>query len=103
MRLELWTEGKEASLGEILDARERRGEIQRELMKEKPASLVSFTLNIPGPVKTFPFVVWLFDVGNKLIQQAVKEEEGEIIYSLENRENTGCESFYSLTLSPEKI
>ncbi|OUN30858.1 citrate lyase holo-[acyl-carrier protein] synthase [Blautia sp. An81] len=103
MRLELWTEGKEASLGEILDARERRGKIQRELMKEKPASLVSFTLNIPGPVKTFPFVVWLFDVGNKLIQQAVKEEEGEIIYSLENRENTGCESFYSLTLSPEKI
>ena len=103
MRLELWTEGKEASLGEILDARERRGEIQRELMKEKPASLVSFTLNIPGPVKTFPFGVWLFDVGNKLIQQAVKEEEGEIIYSLENRENTGCESFYSLTLSPEKI
>ena len=103
MRLELWTEGKEASLGEILDARERRGKIQRELMKEKPASLVSFTLNIPGPVKTFPFGVWLFDVGNKLIQQAVKEEEGEIIYSLENRENTGCESFYSLTLSPEKI
>ncbi len=29
MRLELWIKGQEASLEEILDGRERRGEIQR--------------------------------------------------------------------------
>lgn len=54
MRLELWIKGQEASLEEILDGRERRGEIQRELLTREGASLVSFTLNIPGPVKVFP-------------------------------------------------
>ena len=51
MKLEFWTKGKEASLGEILDAREKRGEIQREFLRLKGTSLISFTLNIPGPVK----------------------------------------------------
>ena len=30
MKLEFWTKGKEASLGEILDAREKRGETRKK-------------------------------------------------------------------------
>ena len=103
MRLDLWTEGKEASLGEILDAREKRGETQRGLLKEKGASLVSFTLNIPGPVKVFPFAGWLFDTGDRLIRQMVRREGGEILCSRENRENTGLEGFYLLDLPPRTV
>lgn len=103
MRLETWTKGKEASLEEILDARERRREIQRMLLEKKAASLVSFTLNIPGPVKVFPFAEWLFETGDRLIRHLVKTEEGKILYSLENLENTGIEGFYLLDLSAEKI
>ena len=54
MKLEFWTKGQEASLEEILDAREKRGEIQREFLGQQGTSLISFTLNIPGPVKYFP-------------------------------------------------
>ena len=103
MRLELWIKGQEASLEEILDGRERRGEIQRELLTRKGASLVSFTLNIPGPVKVFPFAIWLFETGDRLIRQMVKAEQGEILQSRENRGNTGLEGFYLLNLPPEKV
>ena len=103
MRLELWIKGQEASLEEILDGRERRGEIQRELLTRKGASLVSFTLNIPGPVKVFPFAIWLFETGDRLIRQMVKEEQGEILQSREKRENMGLEGFYLLDLAPEKV
>ena len=103
MRLELWIKGQEASLEEILDGRERRGEIQRELLTREGASLVSFTLNIPGPVKVFPFAIWLFETGDRLIRQMVKEEQGEILQSREKRENMGLEGFYLLDLAPEKV
>ena len=76
MKLEFWTKGKEASLGEILDAREKRGEIQREFLRLKGTSLISFTLNIPGPVKVFPFAGWLLKIGDRLIRQMVKKEQG---------------------------
>lgn len=103
MRLEVWAKGREASLEEILDARERRGEVQRELLAKKGASLVSFTLNIPGPIKAFPFAKWLFETGDRLIRQMVKTEEGQILHSCENTENTGLEGFYLLNLSPQKV
>ena len=103
MKLEFWTKGQEASLGEILDAREKRGEIQREFLEQQGTSLISFTLNIPGPVKVFPFAGWLLEIGDRLIRRMVKEERGEILQSRENRENTGLEGFYLLNLPPEKV
>ena len=51
--LELYT-GEEASLPELLDRREERSLRQQEILAEGRGSLVSFTLNIPGPVKCFP-------------------------------------------------
>ena len=84
--------------------REKRGgEIQREFLGQQGTSLISFTLNIPGPVKVFPFAGWLLEIGDRLIRRMVKEERGEILQSRENRENTGLEGFYLLNLPPEKV
>ena len=44
----LW---KEVSLREMLAARERRCYLQTQLLHRYKKSLISFTLNIPGPVK----------------------------------------------------
>lgn len=38
-------------LPDMLNARERRVWMQEQLLSEFPGVLVSFTLNIPGPVK----------------------------------------------------
>lgn len=103
MRIDLWTKGKEASLGEILDAREKRVRIQKEFLKNGAPSQVSFTLNIPGPVKVFPFTQWLFELGDRLLVKAVEEEKGEVLDRRKNKANTGYEGFYSLSLPPGKV
>lgn len=103
MRREQWIRGKEVSLGEILDARERRAEIQKELLREGAASYVSFTMNIAGPVKVFPLAAWLFDLGDRLVRDGVRAEKGKILKHREEREDTGYEGFYSLDLPPEII
>ena len=55
-----WTQGPSIGLAEILDAREQRVRIQQELLKENPSCVVSFTLNIAGPIKVTPFTQWLY-------------------------------------------
>ena len=42
---------REVTLTEILDAREKRAELQKKLLSEYEATLISFTMNIAGPVK----------------------------------------------------
>ena len=42
---------EEVSLQEMLAARERRSALQTRLLQQYKKSLISFTLNIPGPVK----------------------------------------------------
>lgn len=42
---------EEVSLQEMLAARERRCYLQTQLLHQYKKSLISFTLNIPGPVK----------------------------------------------------
>ena len=48
--------GAEAELPDMLNARERRVWVQEKLLTEYSGVLVSFTLNIPGPVKVLPYV-----------------------------------------------
>ena len=52
MELSRLLNGPEASLAEVLDARERRAARQKEML-ENGCTLVSFTLNMPGPVKLY--------------------------------------------------
>ena len=42
---------EEVNLQEMLAARERRCYLQTQLLHQYKKSLISFTLNIPGPVK----------------------------------------------------
>ena len=64
-----------ASLQEILDAKERRVEKQRELL-QSGKSLICFTLNIPGAIKCAPLFERGFIKGKELILQQLKETEG---------------------------
>lgn len=60
--------------GELLLSREQRGNRLKELAGRYPdATLVSFTLNIPGPIKSNGAIDLVFRVGLALIQKALKE------------------------------
>ena len=100
MRREVWCRGKEASMTEILDAREKRSQIQQELLAKGGETLVSFTLNIPGPVKTFPLAEWSFFVGESLIEHVLEAQKTELLEKRESREHTGYQAFYRVQGSP---
>ena len=66
-------ENRAVALGEMLDARERRAAAQREMIERHGLPLVSFTLNVPGPVKDSALLRRAFDEGLQQIGASVED------------------------------
>lgn len=77
---ELFLRGKIIGLPEMLDGRETRAYVQREILKQCQESggvgLVCFTLNAPGPIKVNFLMDVAFYTGINLIEEALKERTG---------------------------
>ena len=59
---------REVTLTEILKARERRAALQKQILSEYDGALISFTMNIAGPIKNTPLIERAFRYGlSKLI------------------------------------
>ena len=76
------------TLEEILCARDTRAASQRRLLNVHHLPLVSFTMNIAGPVKRTPLVELAFDAGLKELQAVL----GQPIAAEVIRPHTGCEA-----------
>ena len=96
-------QGIEVGIDEILNCREKRVVIQNEMIKKYNMPLISFTMNIPGPIKTNNEIKKAFDIGKNLILEKLKENNIEILEIQELNENTGNELFISTNLLAEKI
>lgn len=103
MKQELWTSGNHVSMTEILDAREKRVQIQQEMLQKAPSCLLSFTLNIPGPIKVFPYTKWAYEVGISIILEGISLLNGTTLEQREVKKDTGWEAFFSLNLHPKDI
>ena len=57
------------TLEQMLEARERRAQRQRELTAQFGLPLVSFTMNIPGPVKNSPLIRRGFRLGERCLTE----------------------------------
>lgn len=91
----------EASLLEILDARERRVQLQKALLQQFRKPLLCFTMNIPGPVKLDRDVSIGFHVGNWLLEDALSRTP---VLHQENRlAHTGCEAFYAVDMPAQDL
>ncbi|MBP3388415.1 MAG: citrate lyase holo-[acyl-carrier protein] synthase, partial [Clostridia bacterium] len=76
------------TLEEILCARDTRAASQRRLLNVHHLPLVSFTMNIAGPVKCSPLIALAFDAGLEALYGALgRPVTAEII-----RPATGCEA-----------
>ena len=84
-------EGAEVQLGAMLAAREARMAAQHGLIKKHSLPVVSFTLNIPGPVKRFALADMLFDSGVDMINRALLSHGIAIADGITRRCETGCE------------
>ena len=88
------------TLTEILDAREKRAVRQKELLAEYQKPIVSFTMNIPGPVKLDRDVSIGFFVGCRLLRDALA---GKILHAEEHWKETGCEAFFVVDLPANQL
>ena len=96
-------QGIEVGIEEILDCREKRVTIQNEMIKKYNKPVISFTMNIPGPIKTNNEIKKAFDIGKNLILENLKENNIKVLEIQELNENTGNELFISINSLAEKI
>ena len=76
------------TLEDILRARDTRVNAQRRLLRAYRLPLVSFTMNIAGPVKSSPLIELAFDAGLEALYDALGQPAAaEVI-----RPATGCEA-----------
>lgn len=86
--------GVPVSLEEMLYARERRQGIQRALIEEYHLPIISFTLNIVGPVKVFPLSLQTFYEGIRLIETQCHAWKIPILRTQSIEAHTGYEYFW---------
>ena len=90
-------QGTEVTLEEMLRCREQRAQIQQELLAVHHCPLISFSLNIPGPVKTTPALERLFSEGVHRIETALAGNHLEINEQRNIHAATGDACFLSVT------
>lgn len=90
-------------LPKMLAVRERRAMRQRELLETYRLPLISFTMNIAGPVKNSPIIRQGFRLGVKLLSLQLARLKAAVLFSEETDEDTGCEGLYVVNLSPKEL
>lgn len=90
-------------LPQMLEARENRVTRQRELLAEYRLPLVSFTMNIAGPVKNSPSIRRGFRLGKELLFGQLARIGAPVRFSEEVDADTGCEGYYLVDTAPDLL
>ena len=88
-------------LTEILQAREDRVAMQKQLLQQYQKPLLCFTMNIPGPKKLDRDVRIGFFVGTRLLTDALSRYP--ILYRKEQLPVTGCEGYYVVDMPAKEL
>ena len=83
---------REVSLAEMLSAREARVWRQQELQRQYCLPLISFSLNIAGPIKNSPLLRRVFREGMNRLQDALLASRIRTEHQEEVNVPTGCEA-----------
>lgn len=84
----------EVTLEELLEAREYRADHQKELIEEYKLPLISFTINIPGPIKKTTESSIIFQAGCKEVVKKLKDAGLLLEHFETNEPNSGYESYF---------
>lgn len=93
--------GNEITLPQMLARREQRASLQQSLLAEYHSPLVSFSMNIPGPIKTNPDIRRAFDIGEILLLEGLARINAKILAADETHNDTGDELLLAVNASPE--
>lgn len=89
--MSLYFKGEEQSLEDILRAREVRVEKQNELLNKYGSTVISYKLNIPGPIKYNSLIKKIYDEGLRVLEEKINENKVNILYEEEFIKNSGPE------------
>lgn len=87
-------------LPQMLEAREYRARRQQELLAQYHLPLVSFTMNIAGPVKNSPSIRRGFRLGREMLLGQLARIKVPVQFTEEIDTETGCEGFYVVDMKP---
>ena len=87
---------QEVTLEEILLARESRGQAQQELMDRLGLTLISFSLNIAGPVKNSPLLRRAFGEGLTQLDNMLTAASLKVVERHQLDRPTGCEALWAV-------
>lgn len=88
------------SVADMADCRERRAYRQSELIRAFNLPVVSFTLNIAGPIKNSVLIEFGFELGLNAI---VNELNGAVVEIEKIVEKTGCEALIVVNRSANEV
>ena len=96
--------GNEITLQQMLSRREMRANNQQSFLTKYHSPLVSFTMNIPGPVKTNQSIRRAFDIGQILLLEGLARLGVIILDCSEIHEDTGDELLLAVrSVQPETL
>ena len=94
----------DVTVQDMMVARDRRVERQRALLAEYPGrTLLSFTMNIPGPRKDSPLIRRGAALGRRLLQKGFLSMGIQALHAENIDSFTGVESFYVLPAPPLNV
>ena len=100
----LFSEGSRPTLEEVLETREMRAGFEKKLSERYPGdAIISFKLNIPGPVKNNDLIKRIFDIGTADIKAVLFRKEFLIRYEKELNLKTGPEFFLVIKAQPPAV
>ena len=96
-------EGIEIDLIQMLDCRERRTNVQNDLLRKYGRPVISFCMNIPGPIKTNTQIREAFLDGRRALIEALAEASIPVLQSCDIAEATGDEWIISIDADAARI
>ncbi len=94
---------REVTLMEMLEAREARVRQQDNLREKYGVPVISFTLNIAGPVKDSPLIRRVFQAGRARLDAGLRAAKLSVPDRLERQAPTGCEALYAVDGTAREI
>lgn len=88
------------TVADVLRARDERAEAQESLRQKYGCTLVSFTMNIAGPVKVNELIIRGFQEGEQEIDRQLRAMEGRLRERRETLHFTGCEAMWAIDAKP---
>lgn len=92
---------QEVTLIQMLEAREQRVWEQQRLTREYGKPIVSFTMNIPGPVKDSPLIRRSFDYGWAALEYRIPK--GKLLDRSVTYAVTGCQAIYAVDMDAVEL